>query len=594
MASLPLVVIETDGGAEVRLRGSEEPGEPYASLREALDSLLTDEDYRPKAGILRSESGEQVGVWRWLDATAEESAPAPDGSQVTRELIATMAARLNAGSPAPMDGGTSPAHAQLSATETRSDGYVHTGVEVQDRAGRWHLYVYAETSPDVARDIDSGRLAYGSIGFSSDGRLLQHALTNVPAVEGLRPNNSVRGAPRGVRISFRSMRISVPTNSSSSRAVAIGDRVYVPQVDAHMAEASGMGTIREIGTAALGVEFDLAPGKVHRWITESETSEPPADAKDISPQRISMPTSPANVAKRGPALDLLAKIAGALGVSVDDEMSAESYESPVMSALSSIKMAAQAEKVLEQAAGGTPATPAAPAEATAATATQRTDAPVAPPVEAPRAEGAFADAAAMEMFASEALAMLRDIFGKADAMPAEVLDLAKASLAAFKGALGQGAPPDDAGADAAAMSQQDATAARAALTALPALRAEVASLRAEVAKRDTRESIQRRAVEAKATLSGEQLEQLVADTLAVQDTAVRERMIVHALRSSIVPTGDVFARTSKTAGPAPQSITEAAESLLPEIEKANPNTARHVLVSMAQRAAIARFPHLSA
>ena len=501
MPALPLVVVETESGAEVRLRDAD-AGEAYPTLRAALDSLLSDNDYRPKRGILRDESGHENGQWRWLDATAEESAPAPDGSQVTRDLIATMAARLNAGSPAPMDGGTSPAHSQLSATETRSDGYVHTGVEVQDRAGRWHLFVYAETSPDVARDIDSGRLAYGSIGFSSDGRLLQHALTNVPAVEGLAPNNSVR-ATAGIH--FRSMRLTM------------------------------------------------------------------SDKKHA----------------RGPALDLLAKIAATLGVSVEDEMSAESYASPVMDALAAIKSAAKTEKALEQA--GNPAAPP-PAEGMSAAPAPEQKTPADAPVK--RAVPGLEDQAALEAFASSVIGGMQDLFGKPEASPSELLDLFTASLAAFKGALGQGAPPVDAAGDAAAMSQDTAAAARAALTEIPALRAKVAALSAEVAKRDTRESIQRRAVEAKATLSGEQLEQLVADTLAVTDTAVRERMIVNALRSSIVPTGDVFARANKDTTQH-ADFRSAWRSLLPEIEKANPKLPRQHHVALAQRAARERYPHLA-
>lgn len=489
MPALPLVVIETESGAEVRLRDAD-AGEAYPTLRAALDSLLADNDYRPKRGILRDESGHEVGQWRWLDATAEESAPAPDGSQVTRELIATMAARLNAGSPAPMDGGTSPAHAQLSATETRSDGYVHTGVEVQDRAGRWHLYVYAETSPDVARDIDSGRLAYGSIGFSSDGRLLQHALTNVPAVEGLAPNNSVR-ATAGVH--FRSMRITMPK---------ISKRATLAEAEPMLLEMLGV-SAEELGTKLVEL---AAAAKADAEKAAAEKPEPEMESAPVE--------------------------------------SAEAREQPA------------SEEPGQRAVPG------------------------------------LEDQAALEAFASSVVGGMQDLFGKPEASPSELLDLFTASLAAFKGALGQGAPPDDAGADAAAMSQQDATAARAALTALPALRAEVASLRAEVAKRDTRESIQRRAVEAKATLSGEQLEQLVADTLAVQDTAVRERMIVHALRSSIVPTGDVFARANKDTTQH-ADFRAAWRSLLPEIEKANPKLPRQHHVALAQRAARERYPHLA-
>lgn len=489
MPALPLVVIETDGGAEVRLRDAD-AGEAYPTLRAALDSLLADNDYRPKRGILRDESGHEVGQWRWLDATAEESAPAPDGSQVTRELIATMAARLNAGSPAPMDGGTSPAHSQLSATETRSDGYVHTGVEVQDRAGRWHLYVYAETSPDVARDIDSGRLAYGSIGFSSDGRLLQHALTNVPAVEGLAPNNSVR-ATAGVH--FRSMRITMPK---------ISKRATLAEAEPMLLEMLGV-SAEELGTKLVEL---AAAAKADAEKAAAEKPEPEMESAPVE--------------------------------------SAEAREQPA------------SEEPGQRAVPG------------------------------------LEDQAALEAFASSVVGGMQDLFGKPEASPSELLDLFTASLAAFKGALGQGAPPDDAGADAAAMSQQDATAARAALTALPALRAEVASLRAEVVKRDALEAIQRLAVEAKATLSSEQLEQLVADTLAVQDTAIRGRMIVNALRSSIVPTGDVFARANKDTTQH-ADFRAAWRSLLPEIEKANPRLPRQHHVALAQRAARERYPHLA-
>ena len=60
MPALPLVVIETESGAEVRLRDAD-AGEAYPTLRAALDSLLADNDYRPKRGILRDESGHEVG-----------------------------------------------------------------------------------------------------------------------------------------------------------------------------------------------------------------------------------------------------------------------------------------------------------------------------------------------------------------------------------------------------------------------------------------------------------------------------------------------------------------------------------------------------
>lgn len=505
MSTLSLIVVETESGAEVRVRDSEEPGEAYPSLRAALDSLLTDAEFKPKAGILRT-GDEPVGVWRWIDATAEEPAPIEDGSQVTRDVIATMAAGLNSGSPAPMDGGTSTAHSQLEDTSTPSDGFAHVGVEVRDLSGRWHLFLYCELDLAIAASVDSGRLAYGSVGFTSKGRLLQHALTNVPAVEGLRPNNSIRGA-RGVRVHFRTTRITMPKATN-----------------------------------------------------------------DIS--------------KRGPALDLLAKIAASLGVSVEDEMSAESFSSPLMDAISAIKSAAKTENALEAAAGAQ--APAAPPAEGASAAARAEPPPVAPPPagEAPRAEGAFADAAAMELFASESLALFRDIFGKPDEAPAAVLDLAKASSAAFKGAIGQAAPPADAG----AMSVP-ADAARAASDAHQRTLDEVAKLRTDIARRDLRDAIAKRATDAKVALP--ELDQLVTDALAVTDVSARDRMISSAVRAAqTVPSGDVFGRSAPGGATDATTLVEAAEQLMPEVAKANPGKPAHVLVSIAQRTARARFPHL--
>lgn len=493
MQLLSLVVIETDGGAEVRLRDAD-GGEAYPDVYAALDSLLTDSEFTPKDGILRDASGAAAGHWRWLDATAEETTPHPDGSLITRDLIAKMAARLNSGSPAPIDGVSSEPHQQLSKTGTHADGYAHVGVEARDRSGRWHLWLYSELSPEAERVASTGLVWSGSIGFQTDGRLLQHALTNVPAVEGLRPNNATRHAAR--RVHTRSLRITM---------------------------------------------------------TKPKTSQ------------------------RGPALDLLAKIAAVLGVSMEDEKGAESFESPLMDALYALKGEARIEGVLEAAAGGAAAAPDAEAlDATRSTVAARA-----------MLEG-FADEAAQDLFTSEALAMFRDIFGKADASPAEALDLAKASLAAFKGAVGEAAPPGD----AAAMSETDAS-ARSALVEVPRLRAEVAKLASEVARRDTRDGIAKRATDAKAALTADELEQLTADVLSVGDPGARERVIERAIKAAqSVPTGDVFARTASGSAVG-GSLTEVAEGLVPEVAAKHPGEPAHLLISRAQRLARERFPHLA-
>lgn len=476
MALLPLVVIETDDGAEVRLRDAD-AGERYASLREALDSLLADEDYRPRAGILRAD-GEAVGVWRWLDATAEEPAPAADGSQVTRETIARMAARLNASSPAPMDGGTSEAHQQLRETSTHADGFAHVGAEVCDRSGRWHLFLYCEIAPDVARAIDAGRLAYGSIGFTEDGRLLQHALTNVPAVEGLRPNNAIRAG--GARVFFRSMEIHTMSKPKSAKRATLAD---------------------------------------------------------VEP--------------------LLSEMTGA---------SAEELGTIIVEMVAAAKAAAEHEAAEEM-----------PAE-------EKTEAAT---VHARALLEGFPDEAAQDAFTSEALGALRDIFGQPDADPAAMLDMLKASMAAFKGAIGEAAPPDA----AAGMSEPEG-AARAALVEVPRLRADLAKLASEIARRDTRDDIAKRAADARAALTPAELEQLTADVLSVSDPGARERVIERAIKAAqTVPTGDVIARNASGA-PIGRSIVEVAEGLMPEVAAKHPGEPAHLLISRAQRLARERFPHL--
>jgi hypothetical protein len=64
------------------------------------------------------------------------------------------------------------------------------------------LYLWAELLPDVAREVDVGRVAMGSVHFAYDSTeddgaargcvLVSHALTNTPAVTTLAPANSIR------------------------------------------------------------------------------------------------------------------------------------------------------------------------------------------------------------------------------------------------------------------------------------------------------------------------------------------------------------------------------------------------------------------
>lgn len=271
-APLSLVVIETESGAEVRLRDADQ-GERYPDVYAALDSLLSDDEFRAKEGILRS-AGSPVGHWRWLDATAEEPAPLEDGSQVTRELIARMAARLNAGSPAPIDGISSEPHQQLYATGTHADGYAHVGAEVRDRSGRWHLFLYCELSPEAERVISAGLVWSGSIGFTSDGRLLQHALTNVPAVEGLRPNNATRHAAR--RVFTRSMRITMTQPTTSKRATLADAEAMLLELTGASAEDLGTVLVEMVAAHKAKVAEEHAEAADEKPEAEAMTADSPA------------------------------------------------------------------------------------------------------------------------------------------------------------------------------------------------------------------------------------------------------------------------------------------------------------------------------
>lgn len=481
MALLPLVVVETESGAEVRLRDADE-GERYGDVFAALDSLLADEDFAAREPVLRDERGKPVGAWRWLDATAEEPAPAADGSQVTRDLIARMAARLNSGSPVPIDGVSSEPHQQLYATGTHADGYGHVGAEVQDRSGRWHLWLYAELGPEAARVTSQGLVWSGSIGFTSDGRLLQHALTNVPAVEGLRPNNATRHQAR--RVHFRSMRITMSKPTTHKRAT-------LAEAEAMLLELTG------------------------------------ADAETLGTVLVEM-------------------------------------------------VAAHKAKMAEEAAEQ----PEAPAEMTA-------DAESAPP--ASRVLPGFADEAEQDAFTAQILGALGDVFGQPEASPAQLLELLTASLAAFKGALGEAAPAADAAGDAAAMT---ATESARAVADVGGLRARVAELEASIAKRDLRASIAKRAAEAKASIGDADLDTLTGDVLSVTDPGARERVIVAALRAAqSIPSGDVFARGAQ-AGDVPASVGDARAKCEPEVRAEFPGYADNEVRATALRRAAKRWPHL--
>lgn len=183
----------------------------YATLREALDVALAHVASKPKAPFLRDpDSGEKNGEWRWLPATEEELA-AIDGVRIDAIAIDEMAASLNERmTPIPIDGGPAPSGMLASEVHgtasthggTPANGWAHWGVSVSGSDGVAELYLWAELVPSVAREIDAGRIAMGSVHFGCariEGEdsprgcvLISHALTNNPAVTTLAPANSVR------------------------------------------------------------------------------------------------------------------------------------------------------------------------------------------------------------------------------------------------------------------------------------------------------------------------------------------------------------------------------------------------------------------
>lgn len=203
----------------------------HPSLVAALDALLSLEYFaKAKKSPYLHDAGskEPNGVWRWLDASAEEPAPAADGSQVTADGIRTMAARLCEGDPIMIDGGApdSEAHESAYNTAALATGWAHVGADFVDAGGRVHLALYAELLPDVGAAFDSGRIAKGSVYFGhaaddpGDALLFSHALTNLPAVQGLTPSTAMKSHPRARELVFgmRTRRSQMPTPNDKNKA----------------------------------------------------------------------------------------------------------------------------------------------------------------------------------------------------------------------------------------------------------------------------------------------------------------------------------------------------------------------------------------
>lgn len=557
----------------------------YASLRDALDAALPTVATREKTATLRNpDTGELNGAWRWLPATDVEPS-AVGGVRIDAAAIREMAASLNARpGPVPIDGGPTPAGMLPSDVHgtaytgggTPANGWAHWAVVVEGPgADQAKLYLYAELVPEVARELDAGRIATGSVHFgyaSLEGEaprgveLISHALTNDPAVKTLAPANSVR--ERHVRRAHHLIGVlrarPITRKTTMSKPTTIQIRAGLSSILDETAKKSGK--------------------------------------------------APATV--RGPALDKLGQVASLLGISIDDEMSSDSWESPTSRAICVLKDAAMEEKILDAAIGtqAPAAAASAPAGGAAAASAQRTDAAPAPaPAPAPAADPAaqrapvagLADEPAKDTFITQLMAALVQAGLAKDGDTADAaLAALQANAAKISGALGAA----DAPADPAAQQQMSAERARESAE-LVGLRGRVLELEKRVKAADEAEALRvdeawfdaeiaRRSKPGLpfAITDGER-KTVFAARAALGSAAWREHSATVFFNARHQPpTATVMPATDdeRGSGKTPASVTEAIDSFVAEAKKQakSPDEPAAHTRSRATRMARAAFPQL--
>lgn len=198
---IPVRVREIDG----RFVLEDKDGQAFAdsdSLTDLLDEALPLLDVAKRSRVMPD------GVMRWLDAASEERAEEfPDG-HIDAGTLEELAEYTNRSPmPAPVDGGAvvgmlpSPVHGSAHDSGTPANGWVHAAAIVI-RDGSTHLYLRAELLPEIATEVDRGRIAFGSVlvqasslseaGALRGAVLSGHALTNNPANRRLAPSTAVR------------------------------------------------------------------------------------------------------------------------------------------------------------------------------------------------------------------------------------------------------------------------------------------------------------------------------------------------------------------------------------------------------------------
>lgn len=198
----------------------------HERLSDALDAALPSVATTKTARLRNPDTGELNGQWRWLPASDEDSEPLK-GALLDAESLRELAMSLNARpSPIAIDGGPTPPGMLPSEVHgtaytgggTPANGWAHYALVARALSGMHELLVWSELVPTVARELDAGRVATGSIHFdathidASNGAargmvFRSHALTNDPADVSLEPANAPRR--RTSTLSGRTLRSGV-------------------------------------------------------------------------------------------------------------------------------------------------------------------------------------------------------------------------------------------------------------------------------------------------------------------------------------------------------------------------------------------------
>lgn len=187
-------------------------------------------------------NGDDVGKWRWVDASAQEDSEYTDeetkagwaGTLITEahidEMVSNLAARLQ---PVQLDGVESGVHESATDSDAFAPGWAYVGIKVFDADGRAHLFLRIQVRDEVDAAMNRGALAWGSIAFWPNdvepytgeeigASLISYALTNQPFVQGLMPHSAVRTRTVGeleVSLAFgRSRRTEMTTKRTKATA----------------------------------------------------------------------------------------------------------------------------------------------------------------------------------------------------------------------------------------------------------------------------------------------------------------------------------------------------------------------------------------